>query len=96
MSRSLAFMFNFFTGPAAQSTPAVMDSLKGLVDTVKVNKIMLASNHGQPVESPIAQRKSITNLPCYKGKVIYPKFYIKNEKKVLRTAIWANKKWADF
>lgn len=54
-------------GPAAQSTPAVMDSLKGLVDTVKVNKIMLESNHGQPVESPIAQRKSITNLPCYKG-----------------------------
>ena len=52
-----------------------MDSLKGLVDTVKVNKIMLESNHGQPAESPIAQRKSITNLPCYKGKVIYHKYY---------------------
>ena len=52
-----------------------MDSLKGLVDTVKVNKIMLESNHGQPAESPIAQRKSITNLPCYKGKVVYHKYY---------------------
>ena len=63
-----------------------MDSLKGLVDTVKVNKIMLESNHGQPVESPIAQRKSITNLPCYKGKVIYHKYY-----KHFKEAIWADK-----
>ena len=62
-----------------------MDSLKGLVDTVKVNKIMLESNHGQPVESPIAQRKSITNLPCYKGKVIYHKYY-----KNFKEAIWAD------
>ena len=43
-----------------------MNSLKGLVDTVKVNKIMLESNQ-QPAESPIPQRKSITNLPYYKG-----------------------------
>ena len=80
------FFFYFFTGPAAQSTPAVMDSLKGLVDTVKVNKIMLESNHGQPAESPIAQRKSITNLPCYKGRVIYHKYY-----KHFEEAIWADK-----
>ena len=45
-----------------------MDSMKGLVDTVKVNK-------GQLVEPPIVQRKSITNLPCYKGKVVYHKYY---------------------
>ena len=43
------------SGPAAQSTPAVMASLKGLVDTVQVNKIMLESKK-QPNESPIAQR----------------------------------------
>ena len=42
--------------------------MKGLVDTVKVNK-------GQLVEPPIVQRKSITNLPCYKGKVVYHKYY---------------------
>ena len=30
------------------------------------------------------------------GKVIYPKFYINSEKKLLRAAIWASKKPADF
>ena len=44
----------FFIGPAAQSTPAVMDTLKGLVDTAKVNKIMLATNQ-LPMESPIGK-----------------------------------------
>lgn len=54
-------------GPAAQSTPAVMDTLKGLVDTAKVNKIMLATNQ-LPMESPIAHGgKSLSNLPLNEG-----------------------------
>jgi len=54
-------------GPAAQSTPAVMDSLKGLVDTVKVNKMMLETNQ-LTMESPIAHGgKSLSNLPCHEG-----------------------------
>lgn len=54
-------------GPAAQSTPAVMESLKGLVDTVKVNKMMLETNQ-LPMESPIAHGgKSLSSLPCLKG-----------------------------
>ena len=48
-------------GPAAQSTPMVMSSLskpslKGLVDTARINKMMLSSVH-RPAESPIVSRQ---------------------------------------
>ena len=48
-------MVNFPRGPTAQSTPAIMSSLKGFVDTARVHKSMLDTlNH--PTESPIKIR----------------------------------------
>merc|ERR1719215_2583177 len=43
-----------------QSTPFVRSSLKGLVDTQKLNSLMLDSRR-QPMESPIRQRPLNTN-----------------------------------
>ena len=52
-------------GPSAQSTPMVMSSLsnpslKGLINTTQVNKMMLSSSMHQQAESPIPQRKLVS------------------------------------
>ena len=64
-------------GPAAQSTPMVMSSLfkpslKGLVDTAQMNKMMLSSSvHQQPAESPISYKQ--LNSYKYPGNSSVPK-----------------------
>lgn len=53
--------------PSAQSTPAVMSTLKSLVDTEKVNKLMLDSRTHQIQDSPIQKQPSPYDSPFWKS-----------------------------